>query len=356
MRKRVFWFIIPPSILLLVGLIVWFRPMAAQTRKADPAAAPETRKRAWPVQVAEVRRGPIRNFTRTTATLEPDRQVQVVSETEGLVLQVYVDEGDYVQEGQILASIDAEAKQLALERAVVRLKKAQKDLERKKAALATHIISQSEYDQAQYEADLAEAEKKAAEVELSRCTIRAPIAGIVTERWIEPGQRVQPRQSIFVLVDAEPLRARIYLPEKDIQGIRPNQVVDLALNAQEEVTFQGRIEKIHPVVDPQTGTVKITLIVLRPPPQVRPGSFVDVRVVTQRREAALLVPKRALIEEYGETYVFVVQDGRALRRKLQVGFADDQFVEALTGVEAGDRVVTAGQGSLRDGVSVEVVQ
>lgn len=356
MRKRVFWFSFLPGLLLLVGLIVWLRPMAATPRKADPQAGPATRERAWPVQVAEVRRGANRNFTRTTATLEPDRQVQVVSETEGLVLRVYVDEGAQVQEGQLLAAIDTEDKQLALERAVVRLKKAQRDLERKKAALAAHIISQSEYDQAQYEAELAEAEKREAELELSRCTIRAPITGIVTERSLEPGQRVQPRQSLFTIVDMEPLRARIYLPEKEIFGIRPNQVVDLALNAQEEVVFQGRVEKIRPVVDPQTGTVKVTLIIPQPPPQVRPGSFVDVRVVTQRHEDALLVPKKALIEEYGESYVFVVQKGKAFRRKLQVGFSDDQFVEVLAGVQVGDRVVIAGQGSLRDGVPVEVVR
>jgi hypothetical protein len=102
--------------------------------------------------------------------------------------------------------------------------------------------------------------------------------------------------------------------------------------------------------------VKVTVEVNHAPAQVRPGSFVDAKLETQRHENATLVPKKALLEETGENFVFLVQKDRtALRRTVIVGFTDDQNAEILSGVNPGDAVVISGQGSLREGSKVEMI-
>jgi multidrug efflux pump subunit AcrA (membrane-fusion protein) len=99
----------------------------------------------------------------------------------------------------------------------------------------------------------------------------------------------------------------------------------------------------------------VTVEVTKAPPVVRPGSFVDVKLETQRHENTLLIPKKALMEEAGERFVFVIQKDKAARRTVSVGFVDDKNVEILTGVNNGETVVTSGQGTLRDGSKTEIV-
>src|SRR5262245_65142180 len=123
---------------------------------------------------------------------------------------------------------------------------------------------------------------KPAAFTLKLLTIHAPFSGIITQRFIEKGQNITLGAQLFTLLDKDPLKARIYLPEKEIFGIEKNQQVGLTLNAQKDVKFGGKIDQINPAVDSKTGTVKVTIIVDSAPQSVRPGSFVDVRLVTQK--------------------------------------------------------------------------
>jgi membrane fusion protein, multidrug efflux system len=311
-----------------------------------------------PVEVAVAKRGPISSWIITNATLEADRQVTIASETTGVVSKIMVEEGAAVGEGQVLAVLSDSKKEVALQNAIIRLKNSEHELQRKQASYDQKIISQADYDKAKFEKEVAESEKKAAEVELSRLMIRAPFSGIVTERFIEKGQNITAGTQgtqLFTLVDREPLKARIYLPEKEVFGIHPDQQVLLTLNAQKDVAFRGKIKQINPSVDPKSGTIKVTLEINQAPDEVRPGSFVDVRLVTQKHENALLIPKKALIEEAGEQYVFLIQKGAAIRKTVQIGFTDDENAEVMKGLYPGNAVVIAGQGSLREGTKTQIV-
>jgi membrane fusion protein (multidrug efflux system) len=266
-----------------------------------------------------------------------------------------VDEGDQVKEGQLLVTLSDREKQVKLQQNNVQVQNAKQELERKQASFNAKIISASEFEKAKYELQVALENRNAAQVELDRSFVRAPFSGVITQRFIEKGQNINPQSQLFTIVDADPLEAKVYLPEREILGIREDQNVALALNAQKDVTFQGTIRQINPSVDPKTGTIKVTVEVTKAPTAVRPGSFVDVKLETQRHENTLLIPKKALMEEAGERFVFVIQKDKAARRTVSVGFLDDQNVEILSGVNNGETVVTSGQGSLRDGSKTEIV-
>jgi membrane fusion protein, multidrug efflux system len=343
-------------VLIAAGIFFAFRSQNANAApKAEKAKEQPKEDKRLPVEVAQAKTGTITSSLVTTATLDPDRQVTMISETTGIVNRITVDEGNLVREGQLLATLSDRDKQVKLQQANVSVDNAKKELERKQASFNAKIISESEFQKAKYELEVAVEQKNAAQVELDRSIIKAPFTGVITQRFIEKGQNINLQSQLFTIVDIDPLEAKVYLPEKEIFGLHPNQRVALALNAQKDVTFAGTIRQINPAVDPKTGTVKVTVEVVKAPAVVRPGSFVDVKLETQRHDNALLIPKKALMEEAGERYVFVIQKGQAARRTIAIGFLDDQNAEILSGVNQGEMVVTSGQGSLRDGTKTEVI-
>ncbi len=343
-------------VMIVAGLFFAFRSQNANASpKAEKVKEQPKEEKKQPVEVAQAKTGTITSSLVTTATLDPDRQVTMIAETTGVVNRITVDEGDMVREGQLLATLSVRDKQVKLQQTNVRVQNAKQELDRKQASFNAKIISESEFEKAKYELQVAIEDRNAAQVELDRSVINAPFSGVITQRFIEKGQNINTQSQLFTIVDADPLEAKVYLPEKEILGVKGNQSVALALNAQKDVTFQGTIRQINPVVDPKTGTIKVTVEVTKAPAVVRPGSFVDVKLETQRHDNALLIPKKALMEEAGERFVFVVQKDKAARRTVSVGFLDDQNAEILSGVNKGDMVVTSGQGSLRDGSKTEIV-
>jgi membrane fusion protein (multidrug efflux system) len=344
-------------VVVVAGLIFAFRSSQANasSQKVEKAKEQPKEERKLPVEVSLAKNGTITSSIVTTATLDPDRQVTMISETSGVVSKITVDEGSTVQEGQLLATLSDRERQVKLQQANIRVQNAKQEMDRKQSSYNSKIISESDFQKAKYDLELAVEEKNAAQVELDRSMIRAPFSGIITQRFIEKGQNINPQSQLFTLVDADPLEAKVYLPEKEILGIKEQQKVEMALNAQKNVMFQGSIRQINPAVDPKTGTVKVTVEITKAPLVVRPGSFVDVKLETQHHDNALLIPKKALLEEAGERFVFVINKDKASRRTITVGFLDDQNAEILSGVSSGETVVTSGQGSLRDGSKTEIV-
>jgi membrane fusion protein (multidrug efflux system) len=325
-------------VLVAAGVFAAIRTLqaTASTTKTDKASQEKKEEKKLPVEIAVAKKGSISSWILTTATLEPDSQVTIVSETNGTVAKLYVEEGMSVKEGQLIAQLEDRGKQVALQKANISYQNAKMELERKQKSYDQKIISQSEYDKAKYDMEVADSGKKTAEVDIDRMTIRAPFSGVITDRFIEKGQTIPTQAQLFTLLDREPLKAKIYLPEREIFGLQENQLVDLALNAQKDVKFQGHIRQINPAVDPKTGTVKVTVEVAHAPDAVRPGSFIDVKLVTQRHDNSILIPKKALVEEAGDRYVFLITKGTAVRKNVQIGFMDDQNAEITKGINSGD--------------------
>jgi RND family efflux transporter MFP subunit len=178
----------------------------------------------------------------------------------------------------------------------------------------------------------------------------------VTLRTVEVGQHVRPGDELFTVADFEPLVAYIYMAEKDALGMKPGREARITLKANEDVRFAGRIRQISPVVDAATGTVKVTVEAVRPPEIVRPGGFVTVDIVRETRPEALTIPREAVLRELRSAHVFVAKNGKAERRDISLGLEEGNRIEVTSGLAAGERVVVAGQGSLKPGADLKVIQ
>ena len=136
--------------------------------------------------------------------------------------------------------------------------------------------------------------------------------------------------------------------------LRVGQPVRMALRAREETRFAGRIRQISPVVDTASGTVKVTIEAVQPPPSVRPGAFVTVDVVRETRAQALIVPRTAVVRELHEAYVFVIDGKVVKKRPVEVGLEEGLRLQITAGVKAGEQVVTSGHGALKDQAPITI--
>ena len=315
----------------------------------------EKEKAPVPVSVAAIATGPVSSYISATANLVAESEVKVLAEAEGRVAELRVEEGSRIGKGQVLAQLVKEDAEIALKKTQVRLENARINFERAQQEVADHLISQEQFDKDHLDLQIAQQELAEAQWRLEKTTIRAPFGGRVTERFMKLGQHVRPGDQLFTVSDFDPLIAKIFLPEKDVYGLKEGREVRITLKANEQTRFSGRIRQISPVVDTATGTVKLTVEAAAPPAEVRPGAFVTIDIVRTTHAQAELLPRQAVIRELQDAYVFVAAGNVAEKRTVALGLEEGGHVEALSGVKPGEQVIVAGQGGLRQGSPIKVI-
>jgi RND family efflux transporter MFP subunit len=327
---------------------------------------------------------PISTFILSNTSLEAIRKVTVFARVNAIVQRLGVEEGSVVKRGQVVAWLDEREirnefsqAQIAVDQAEYTLKQAEvraelsaAEFERAKTLRDQTLISQQEYDQsdlasrtdalaldvAGQQVGAAKARLEAAQIQLDYTEIRSSIDGVITSRMIEVGTRVSPNQEVFEIAEYPPLWARIYVPEKELPQLRLRQVATLRVQAYPEERFEGLIKMISPTIDPESGTVKVTLELRKARGMLRPGMFGTVYIATETHPEAIVIPKRAIMRERDENRVFVVQDDSTVRKQVvALGFNEEDKVEIVDGLNEGDIVVTVGQEGLNDDYPIKIL-
>ena len=305
-----------------------------------------------PVELGRVQRRPIAAFYRAASVIEANRLVDLVTKVQGRVQSIYTEEGDWVDTGEIMAELENSREKIQLRQSELKLAEQERLLERNRAMLSEELISRQVYDVSKNAYDLTEADRDLARIALEETIIRAPFAGQLTDRKIVLGQHVNMLSPLFTLADFQPLRVRVHLPEIIARKVYAGQRVLVYPEAVSE-PIAAIVERVAPVVDPATSTVRLTLRLEESQNQSRVGGFVKVRITTESHLEALAVPKLALVEEGGLRSVFVAAADTVRKVEVRTGLYDESHVEVLEGVDEGDFIVTLGQGSLRTGSLIE---
>ncbi len=322
----------------------------ARFRKDEEEPEEETQV---PVELAAVGLSDVPSFLSATASLESEKRVTVQCEGSGRIRELRVEEGDWVEAGQLMASLDGESESLALAEATLRASAREREFRRGESLYEEQGISSKEFQDLHFRYEEADAQRKSAEHRLGLTRILAPFSGRISRRHVDPGQHVTAGVQLFELVDSDPLLARIYLPEKQALRIALGQSVLIQPDTQPDLELQGEILRVAPVVDTRTGTVKVTCRITSQSEFLRPGSFVRVKVQTDLHRQVLVIPKRALVPEGGETYVFKAMADSVIKVAIETGYGDGGQVEVTDGLVAGDRIVTVGTGSLKNGSKIK---
>lgn len=375
--------------------------------KRNRAAEGDARLTA--VRLARVEAQEFRRTIESVGSLFPDEEVAVSSEVEGPVEQVLADVGDRVARGQPLVKISPRELALALEHAgaavqqvraqlglpenqpdlrdvrdAAEVKKAQADLrdteqkyQRAKNLLARNLVSRESYEEAEARHKAARAAydlavqnvenlraqlaRNRASMELARkklddSTIRAPFAGEVKERMVAVGQYLKVQSAVMVIVNVNPLRARLKIPEKMAAWVQVGQTASIAVEAYPGQKFAGKISRLNPSVDEQTRTFEAEARIANRDGRLRPGFFVKASIPTSRVEKALFLPDEAVQYTYGVYRVFLIEGSTLKEREVRIGEHPPGRVEIVEGVQAGQTVaLPVPGGELRENAAIKVV-
>ncbi|MDA2929958.1 efflux RND transporter periplasmic adaptor subunit [Acidobacteria bacterium AH-259-O06] len=325
----------------------------------------------------------ISTFIIANTTLESIRDVTIYSTLNAIVSHLYVEEGDRVNKGWLVARLDEteirnefDQAQIAVDQANVALGQAEvkaqlsaASYKRAQSLFEQKLTSQEEFDQAELinrtdelalenakqQLEAAKVRLEAAGIQLGYTKIPSPIQGVITERLVDVGDRVNVNENMFTVQEFPPLWARIFVPEKALPQLKTGQETQIVFEAYPENEFNGRIKMISPTIDAASGTVKVTIEITRAGRLLRPGMFATVYIATQTHDAAIAIPKKAILRERDLNYVFLIQpDKTVIKQEVRVGFSEENWVEVLDGVQAGNSVVTIGYETLNDGYLVRV--
>jgi membrane fusion protein (multidrug efflux system) len=310
--------------------------------------------------VAQVSREPLSLLYSTSATLRARQQATVTARTRGVLEKLLVEEGAEIGEGQALATLEDEEQQIEFDRTVATRDTRLRELARAEELHGRGLVSDEVHETARRMGREAEQAAALAELALSRTVIRAPFGGRILKRHVDAGASVSDGTPIYDLADIATLHADVTVPERQVSKLALGQTVRLVPEATDR-SFEARIERIAPVVDPATGTVKVTLAAASAE-GLRPGGFVRVEIVTDTHPRSLVVPRSALVAEGRRWHLFRLKaDGAAVEKvEVRPGYEEGDRVEILgadgteAGLEPGTPVVVVGASALTDGARVDV--
>ncbi|MDQ2069974.1 efflux RND transporter periplasmic adaptor subunit [Natronospira bacteriovora] len=340
-----------PRLLVAVALTL---SLAACQQEADTPENQQAEESRASVRAETPRLERVSANHRTTATLRAISDARVVSRADGLVRELRVEEGDRVQAGQILAVLDDERRALEVRQRRADLGGLEQDYARQKQLQAENLVSADAVEKLRFQIEAQRAALSLAEVELAETRIKAPVDGVVSERHIRLGDNVSPGDVVFRVTDTSRLEAEVHVPERLMGRLAVDQLVEIRSDASPDRVHGGRISRISPVVDADSGTVRATVSVDDGNGLLRPGTFARLRILYDTRDNALLVPRQALSFENGRTTLFVIRDGVAERREVQTGYSEEGWVEILDGLMVDEPVITLGHATLRDGAKVRI--
>jgi RND family efflux transporter MFP subunit len=357
-RRRAIWMWSALGLLLALGVVAGVMLVA---RRADGNGAPKKKKgdeptAASPVEITEVHRGRIATYLTTTTTLEPRNSATLVAKRTGEVKALIAEEGQWVEKGAVLARLEDEAARLAVERAEVEAEMTKRELDRGQQLKAQGYMSDQEIEATELKKRSAQVALAQARHDLEQTRIVAPFAGRVSERLIQLGETVTAGKECFRVVDMTPLLARIYFPERELGRVRVGQPATVTIDSRPDRSFQAKVSLVNPVVDRGSGTFKVTLEVHDSEGVLKPGSFARAQIRTGEFDDALVLPRRAMLEEDGESYVYVAKGDTVARVGVRLGAVAGDSAQVLAGLVPGDRVVTVGQGGLKPGARIKSVR
>lgn len=308
-----------------------------------------------PVEVTTITRGNISDFILLSSNLETEIMADVFARVQGIVETIKKEEGQYVQKGDTLLTLEAKEYELAEQRARVEYEQQLSNFKRLEAMHEAKLLSDEEFERARYTMEGSKILWKEAKLNLDYTYIQSPITGRIGERLAKIGKRIQPTDKLFSVVNNSQVIAIVYVPEKHINKIDIGQkALIYSDNLQDEI-FDGWIKRISPVVDPASGTFKVTVGVRNTGDQLRPGMFVNIEIITDTHENAVLIPKIAIVYENEFMNVYVVRNNIAHKIRLTPGFEDNQKVESRQGIEENEKVIVVGQAGMKDQTKVKIV-
>ena len=341
---------------LFISLFTFNSIFLASCSETTATVAEETKKEfAIPVSVASIERSNISSNFHTTATLESRTEADIITRVTGIIEQLSVEEGDYVEKGQVLAEIDPRRYQLALDKADAELGGINQELQRLSLMAEKKLVSAQASDKLKYQHQAAVAARKLAILDLQDSQVVAPISGFISHRYVKAGYFTQGYQKLFHIVDSTNLQAVVYLPEHQLSNVKLDQQANLSFSARQNQLHQAKVRSISPVIDPNSGTFKVILSIDNSEQELKPGMFAQIALTFATHLDAFTIASDAIITLDNSSKIYLIRDNKAVEVPVNKGFIEEQLTEITGDIKEGDLVVINGQHNLKADALVEVL-
>jgi len=396
-------------IVIIVGFVIFFLVIRKTSENSEnispenPEQVPQT-DLPLPVKVTPARRGDLIIKLRAPGEAVTNKKIIMKAEVSGIIKTLQVEEGMHVKAGELLVELDDEEYRLELERAEAsRLKvlsellvekrfspdedrqlktdsqiiqQAKKDFEKASELFKKGLISKKQFDKASSEYELtliesgekkeeilaaskgltqAEIEVKRARLNLEKTMIRAPFSGIITDIKISPQEHLTSGRELFTLVNISQIHVQAKVLESEIGRMRVGREVEIKFSAYPGKIFKGQTKAISPIINPEDKTCKVVIEVNNVEEQIKPGMHAEVEIPAEIHQNKLLIPQEAVLIR-GRKLAFVVEEGLAKWRYIQVGLENEDYAEVLEGIEEGELVIIEGHFTLAHDAKVEIIQ
>ncbi len=309
----------------------------------------------------------------TLGTIRGKSEVELKPEASGLIRNMNFREGDLVKKGQVIINLDDREPRLRLEYAESKRQTAEVQLKltRKRLSVNEQLFkigaiirpkleeSQIEVEQSQTQVETAAREVALAQNELARTVVKSPIDGVVGTKQVDVGEYVTPQSVMATIMEVGSVYIELGIIERDIERIRMGQRVKVSIDSLPNVTFDGRVDNLSPMIEGKSRTLTAKVKVENPKGQLLPGMFARAEIAVFEKPDALVVPTSALKDMDGDgkfEAVFVAQDNKAALKPISLGYLTTDYAEITQGLQEGDQVVTEARGNLKDGSEVTFLE
>jgi RND family efflux transporter MFP subunit len=289
-------------------------------------------------------------------TLNPFVKLDVLTEIRGQVAKKHVSEGDSVRKGELLVTIDDADYRLQLASVQASHQAALANKERLAKLYRDKLATRAQLDDAVAQVDSLKAALDSAALNVARCTIEAPLTGIVNALPVENGQYLNVADPVATLLDVERLKVEVGIPESDIAAVRRLDQFDITVDALDGRTFTGRRQYLSKTADAMARLYRLEIAVDNADGELLPDMFVRVHIVKRTIPDALTIPLFAVINRDEKHFAYIVNDEQAHIRPVELGILEGWRIQVLSGLDPGQRVIVVGQRSVSEGTPVNVVR
>ncbi|RUA32967.1 MAG: efflux transporter periplasmic adaptor subunit [Bacteroidetes bacterium] len=288
-----------------------------------------------------------------TGSLLANESVQLASEISGKIDNIYFKEGEFVKEGKLLVQTNVADLQANLQRLQYTAKLNAQTEQRQKQLLEKEAISKEEYDIAFTNLKTTQAEIDALEAEIDKSRIRAPFSGYIGLRYVSVGSYITPSSQIASLYNVNPIKIEFSVPSRYSALVKKGSNITFSSEAENEER-EAKVYAIEPQIDPVTRTLSARAQAPNPNNTLIPGQFIRINLSLENRENAILVPTTAIMPKADGHTVFIIKEGRAHLKDVELGARTANRVEILKGIAQGDTVAIAGVPQLKDRAEIEI--
>lgn len=343
-------------VLIESSAVIVLGAVAAACSRTEGNAAPAAVTPPTEVRITRLANAPITRSVTLPAQVLADRQATLYSKVSGYLQSIAVDKGDTVKAGAVLAHIEMPELMAARAKQEAELKAAEAEYGRLEESLkkAPDLVVPQMVDQSRGRLEIARANLQQSETMLRYATLTAPFAGVVTQRFVDPGALIQTGTSIVTLMDFSKVRLQVAVPELEASRVAVGQPVSVVTENLPGLQFEGKVARFSYALDMASRTMLAEVSLDNPKLALRPGMLVTAKLGIERKDGAVVMPTEALVMEKVNAFAYIVDGEKAAKRPIKIGFNDGKNVEVLEGLSNNDSIILVGKLSMSNGLPIRV--